>query len=150
MILKSVLAREFKKAIDRRWQCIYVAVDFHDTIFKSLYHHKDFEFFDGAERCLKYLTDRPDVVLIGWSSLSMDIYKKVYDKAFLEKGIVFRFLNENPLEGNTHYADFSKKFYFNILIDDKAGWNANTGDWQRLHAAFQEFPIIGSIGTQLN
>jgi hypothetical protein len=43
-------------------------------------------------------------------------------------GIHVDHYNCNPDEKNTPYADFSLKPYFNILIDDKAGFDPNT-DW---------------------
>ena len=44
-------------------------------------------------------------------------------------GIKFDYINENPLEVNSELSDFSKKFYFNILLDDKAGFYPKE-DWQ--------------------
>jgi len=44
-----------------------------------------------------------------------------------KKKINFDFVNKNPSENNTSYADFSKKFYFNILLDDKAFFEPS--DW---------------------
>lgn len=44
--------------------------------------------------------------------------------------------NENPECGNTDYADFTTKPYFNILLDDKAGMEMNS-DWSLVKSELQ-------------
>jgi hypothetical protein len=43
------------------------------------------------------------------------------------------YINSNPDVVNTEYGDFSRKPYFNIIIDDKAGFEPET-DWWRFEA----------------
>jgi hypothetical protein len=40
----------------------------------------------------------------------------------------FHYVNHNPECPSDELCDFSKKFYMNILLDDKAGFDATT-DW---------------------
>lgn len=133
MNIEKVIDREFLKAKKRDWNAIYIVVDIHDTVFKSTYaSSNEKEFYPNAKEALKYLSERKDIILICWSSISEEIYKREYLPIFESEKIKFQFLNENPLEKNTSYADFSKKFYFNLLLDDKAGFDPFT-DWQLVH-----------------
>lgn len=43
-------------------------------------------------------------------------------------GIWFKYINENPECPSTELCNFDSKFYFNILLDDKAGFVGDT-DW---------------------
>ena len=46
--------------------------------------------------------------------------------------IKFDYLNENPeCLTESHQGDYSKKFYFNLLLDDRAGFDYTT-DWNIL------------------
>jgi 2-methylcitrate dehydratase PrpD len=79
---------------------------------------------------LSYLSAQDDVILILWSSSHETEIAKV--REWLETfKINIQFINENPLEDNTEYADFSKKFYFNVILDDKAGFDPSV-DWLEL------------------
>ena len=42
--------------------------------------------------------------------------------------INFDYINENPEINSNKLSDFSKKFYFNIGLDDKCGFDAEQ-DW---------------------
>jgi hypothetical protein len=47
---------------------------------------------------------------------------------FKEHGIMPQYFNENTAVENTATGNFSSKFYFSVLLDDKAGFNPET-DW---------------------
>ena len=49
-------------------------------------------------------------------------------------GVSFDFFNENPLCESTELCNFKDKFYFNVLIDDKAGFDGESGWIDVLHA----------------
>ena len=70
----------------------------------------------GKGSSLAYTSTPEDHV----SELCRDIYKYC--------GINFTYINDNPEYIGNDYADFSKKFYYNILLDDKAGFEGET-DW---------------------
>ena len=124
----------------RKWKTIYWMVDVHGVIIPGSWHREnDFKFIhpDAAE-VLKWITDRDDQRLILWTSS--------YQKEMVPlmtwlcyNGIWPDHINENPEEEHTEYADFSKKPYFNILIDDKAGFEPET-DWTAIK---QELIDIG-------
>ncbi len=121
----------WQKKEERKWDFVYIMVDLHGVVLNPNYHSEnDLRYIsEHAEECLKNLSDRDDVKLILWSS-SHDKEIESVRKWMASHGIIFDFVNENPLEKNTKYADFSKKYYFSIILDDKAGFEPS--DWQDL------------------
>ena len=116
----------FKKAKERNWNTIYVAVDIHDTIVKSNYKAGVIptEFFKYAKEALVKMSKRNDIKLILYTcSWPHEIEK--YLEFFEGNGIHFDFVNENPdVPTDTNgYGNYDKKPYFNALFDDKAGFN---------------------------
>lgn len=108
----------------RKWNTIYWLVDVHGVIIPGNWKLKnDLQFTDdSARQVLKWISNRNDQRLILWTSS----YKAATDNVCVwlsSHGIVVDYINENPEERNTEYADFSLKPYFNIAIDDKAGFN---------------------------
>jgi hypothetical protein len=121
----------WKKKRERNWKYVYIMVDLHGVVLPSSYHKtNDLQFIGNyAEEALRLLCQRLDVKLILWSSSHVDEIENV--RTWLTpKGITFDFVNENPLEPNTEYADFSKKPYFGIVLDDKAGFEP--ADWESI------------------
>ena len=119
------IEKTFKTKAERNWHTIYFAVDLHGTIIKP--GHDKVEFYPDAISVVKWINKRPDCKIILWtSSHQSEISNFLYECQKNE--IHFDFINENPLEGDSEKACFDKKFYFNILLDDKAGFNAET-DW---------------------
>lgn len=118
-----------KKAKD--WPEIYFAIDLHGTIIPSgrTSHDKTDErkFYPGAEEVLRNLTNRKDIITILWTSTPMDRIAEVWDW-LCNHGIHFTYLNGNPHAANTPRSDFTKKFYFNVVLDDRGGFEPET-DW---------------------
>ena len=136
------LVKQFKKQLEilkvkyKVGAKMYVAVDVHETILKPT-HSTDMsqDFYDHAIESLQLMSQHPDIVLILWTS-SLEELSHQYLEYFEDHGIKFKFLNGNPEIPSPEYADFSKKFFVNVIIDDKAGFNANT-DWEPLFDFFQ-------------
>lgn len=106
----------------RNWNTIYWLVDVHGVIIPGSWHREnDFQFIaPECKEVLKWISNKNDQRLILWTSS----YKTELDllKIWLgSHGIIVDWINENPTEEHTEYADFSRKPYFNILIDDKGG-----------------------------
>lgn len=144
--LITKLFTEFEKARKRNWDKFYVFVDLHDTVLAPSYTGDDISrnFHEGAIACLQKLSSRPDMILVLFTSSKEDHIEQ-YQKMFGELGIQFQYVNENPEQGNTFYADFSKKPYMSLLLDDKAGFNPKT-HWQLLLSALQHItPLEGSV-----
>jgi hypothetical protein len=131
--------RAFEKMKERNWDCIYFAIDVHGTILKSTYK-KDlkFEFYDGAEEVLRYMSTRDDIKMIVYSS-SHKAYLESLIEFLLEKHIYFDYVNENPEVETNELSDFDSKLYFDVLLDDKAGFDPTT-DWKRLLDSLSKHP----------
>lgn len=113
----------------RGWKTIYWLVDVHGCIIPGSWHKtNDFQFID--EWCplvLRWISDNPDQKLILWTSSYATEGAHIIEW-LAKQGIHVDYYNRNPEEANTEYADFTHKPYFNILIDDKAGFDPET-DW---------------------
>jgi hypothetical protein len=123
------IARQFKQMKERNWSRLYWAIDLHDVVIPGKYSkfNEGREFYPGAKEILQWLSKRQDMALILWtSSHSESIWNIV--EWFTNHNVIFNWINSNPECGNTDLCDFGKKFYFNILLDDKAGFVGET-DW---------------------
>ena len=141
MSITTAFDNAYDRKRKRRWDSIYVFIDIHDTIFKSTYGEDEtFKYYPYAKNALRMLSKKEDIILgIYTSSYPKDIAK--YLDKFEEDGIHFELINENPLEKNTKYACFDKKPYFNVLLDDKAGFDPYV-DWYIIFKYFQKEALI--------
>ena len=89
------------------------------------------QYYPYAKQCLQELSKDPNVKLILWSGCFKDAFNE-YIKKFEQDGIKFDYVNENPECKNSDYACFDKKFYFDIGIDDKFGFDA-LNDWREFY-----------------
>ena len=127
-------AREYQK--QKGWEKTYWAIDLHNTIIKST--HKKVQEGDKPWRdcypyaieSLKELSLRKDICLILYTSSFQKEIDNI-DEWFISQGINFQYVNNNPECPNTEYADFNTKFYFDVLIDDKAGFDPNL--WEDIY-----------------
>ena len=125
------IEKTFKTKAERKWHTIYFAVDLHGTIIRP--GHDKVEFYPDAVSVVKWINKRTDCKIILWTSS----HKEEIDTFISEcakNGISIDFINENPLEGDSKRACFDKKFYFNVLLDDKAGFDGER-DWTRIKDA---------------
>jgi hypothetical protein len=82
------------------------------------------------------LHKRSDTVLILWTSSYEKYVDSVRKKLQDNYGIKFDYFNENPECINTKTGCFDNKFYYNVLIDDKAGFNPES-DWLEIINAME-------------
>lgn len=124
----------------RGWKTIYWLVDVHGVIIPGSWRREnDFQFISpDCVDVLRWISNRKDQRLILWSS-SQNRELDNLCNWLCTFWINVDYTNFNPEEKNTEYADFSFKPYFNILIDDKAGFEPET-DWA---AVKQELIDIG-------
>lgn len=127
------------RAIDRSYEWVekngpapmYWAIDIHGTILKPDYQNVGIatEFYPYAKETLQLLSLHPENKLIMFTSTRPETIEK-YNEFFLENDIVFAWWNENPqvVTKPGGHGYFDEKFYFNILLDDKAGFNPDV-DW---------------------
>ena len=128
--IESCIKKALRTKKERKWEKIYFAIDLHDTIVKSSYkNQKDcIVTFPYAIEALKKLSANKEICLILFTS-SYKEYLEQYFTFFKNQGINFQYLNENPECPSTATGDFRQKFYFNVLLDDKAGFNPYR-DWK--------------------
>ena len=145
-MLEKTITKAFEMATARNWQKIFVAIDIHDTVVVSNYSGNKIPtvFYPNAKEVLQYLSSRQDVVLIMFTSSHPHEMQK-YEEFFESQNIHFKFINENPDCPSTGYGCYDRKFYFNVLIEDKAGFDAENG-WAEVMQEFQKHPTLNPTG----
>ena len=124
----------YADAIRKGWSYIYVFLDLHSTLIKPNYTAGNIptEFYKGALEGLKIMSAAQDIKIIMYTCSHPHEIEQ-YEKMFSRYGVKFDFINENPEVTSTPqgYGCYDVKPYFNILIDDKAGFDAEE-DWDEL------------------
>lgn len=117
------IANAFEEKKKRGWDKIFWAFDLHQTIIEGKYNKYNVgaELYPGAQEVLQNLYARKDMVLILWTCSYPSAVKDILDRLKYTYGIQFHYVNENLECPSTELCDFSRKFYFNILIEDKSG-----------------------------
>jgi hypothetical protein len=136
-MIQRAITRAYQTMADRNWNTIYWAIDLHGTCLKSNYKSTDFEFVN--QECidaLRFISSLPETSIIIWSSCHDRDIDKVWTM-FKEHGIIPHYFNENTAVENTATGNFSSKFYFSVLLDDKAGFNPET-DWMLVKEQVEE------------
>ena len=125
-------ALEQKK--ERSWDKIIVCVDIHGTILKPNYEGLAHEFYPQATGTLMYLSRREDIELVLYTcSTQKDINK--YLELFESFDIHFDYVNKSSVS-TSEFACFDDKPYFNVLLDDKAGFEGES-DWTKVYSCFK-------------
>jgi hypothetical protein len=118
-----------RNAKERGWEKTYWAFDIHGTILKPNYKRGAIsrEFYPHAIEVMQLLTKRKDIVKILYTcSYPHEIEQ--YIEYFAKHEIHFDHINKNPEVADGGYGYYNDKFYFNVLMDDKAGFDGET-DW---------------------
>jgi hypothetical protein len=140
-MLLDGLEKAYNSAIIKGWDKIYIAVDIHDTIVHGNYVADVLptEFLVGAKQTLQYLSKRADVCLILYTcSHPYEIVK--YQQFFSKHGINFQYANCNPEVPNNALGCYTDKLYFNLLLDDKAGFIE--ADWLIIFNFFKSKQLL--------
>lgn len=118
----------------KSWKKMYWCFDIHGTILKPNYKSGQIatEFYPGAIEVLQNLSKRQDIVCILYTcSYPHEITQ--YLELFEQHQIVFKYVNQNPEIVDGGYGYYKDKFYFNVLLDDKAGFDGEH-DWFKIAA----------------
>ena len=132
----------FKDAIRKKYDCIYIFVDLHSTLVEPNYSHTELPttLYPEALATMQMLSQRKDCKLILYScSYAKDLVG--YFNYFSTLGIHFNYINENPEVTNSTYGSYDQKPFYNILLDDKAGFNPYK-DWKLISDSFSHFNIL--------
>lgn len=140
MTIQTAIKRMFTIAKERNYDSYYIALDVHDTIANATYNSNKLDYWPEAIDALKYISSIDKVKIILFTSSYSDSTEFI--KQELEQlGIKIFAINENPGCTNTKTGDFSRKFYYSLLIDDKAGFERS--DWIELKETFEMFIKCG-------
>jgi hypothetical protein len=113
----------------RNWDKTYWAFDIHGTMIKPNYKTNEIakEFYPYAIEVMQVLSKRTDIVRILYTcSYPHEIEQ--YVQHFKTHDIHFDYVNSNPEVADGGYGYYKDKFYFNVLFEDKAGFDGDT-DW---------------------
>jgi hypothetical protein len=132
------IEKSFRIMKKRGWDNIFIFVDIHETILKPNWNADTVphEYYPYALEVLQNMSDRKDIRLILYTcSHEEDVNK--YLSMFKRDGVNFESVNTNPYAASTDYACFDQKPYFNSILDDKAGFDADldedgVNDWLRI------------------
>jgi hypothetical protein len=132
------IRKTFSDYKSKGWDRIFVLVDVHGTII-PIGQHAGFSFINPiAKEVLQWMTKREEIRLILWTS-SYPSETERLTKWLLEQGIKIDYINTNPEAKNTDRACFQDKPYYNIVFDDRAGFDPDT-DWFQIR---RELELIG-------
>jgi hypothetical protein len=131
MIAKAIV-NNYKTALLRKWDKTYWAFDIHETIIIPNYKadHIPKTFYPNAKKVLQQISKRKDITMMLYTCSHPHEIEE-YQKYFAENDIIFTYVNENPevVTGkSTDYGNYDKKPYFNVLFENKAGFDAMQ-DW---------------------
>lgn len=128
MSLLKALKDAYQKMEERNWDTIYWSIDLHGVCLKSNYRTGGYDWInEKAVEALQLISRRLETKIILWSSVNPEEYAPIKD-FFFNDGVWVDAFNENPWEWNTETGNFDKKFYFSVLLDDKAGFDPDE-DW---------------------
>ena len=134
-MISDALKRAFEKKEKRgwdKWPKMYIFIDLHDVIIPGTYTHNNAnkEFYPYAKCVLQYFTDDSRFCIILWTASHKTAIDEICE--WLDYyDIKFDYINENPECHSTELLDVSKKPYFDLLLEDKAGFNAEY-DWMNI------------------
>jgi len=121
--ISNAINRAYNVMEERNWDIIYWAIDLHGVCLRSSYERGNYEWINGKVlKGLKAIVSKKESKIILWSSAHSEEQQAIIE-FFETQGIPIHAFNENPEILNTNTGDFSKKFYFSVLLDDKAGFD---------------------------
>ncbi|MBL0742009.1 hypothetical protein [Chryseolinea lacunae] len=139
-MITTAIENSIRTAWAKKWDKTYWAIDIHGTILKPNFSATEVstEFYPDAIPVLQLLSKRKDVVRILYTcSYPHEI--EIYLKHFAAHDIHFDYVNQNPEVSNGAYGYYKEKFYFNVLLEDKAGFDP-ASDWARIGSLLKAYP----------
>lgn len=140
-MIRHAINTAFQKKRERgwdKWPRMYWAIDLHDVIIKGTYtrNNEGRAFYPDGKEVLQWLSGRKDMCMILYTSSHRDSIEDI-TRWLGDNGIRFDYVNCNPECANTQLCDFGSKFYFDIMLEDKAGFDGNWG-WIEIKRALIE------------
>ena len=141
------IQKMFAHSFSKEWYETYWAFDIHGVILEPNYRKNSLHatFYPWAKETMQILSERKDIVLIMFTS-SYPTEIEYYYKVFKDNDIHFDYINENPaidsMKGN--FGFYEKKFYYNVLFEDKSGFDPES-EWKQLYDLFMKYKKDGYI-----
>lgn len=129
----QAISKCLSDATTKGWGKTYWAFDIHGTILKPTFKPGviSTEFYPYAKEVMQLISRQSDIVRILYTcSYPHEI--DAFLRCFEREGIHFDYVNENPDICDGAYGHYEGKFYFNVLFEDKAGFDPLT-DWKRVY-----------------
>lgn len=141
-MIRKAIKTAWDKAIYKGWDKTYWALDIHQTIIKPNYKYGEIptEFYPDAKEVLQELSKRSDVCMFLYTCSHPEEIEN-YFKFFHSHDINFQFANVNPEVVSQGYGCYDKKPYYDVLFEDKCGFDAET-DWSEVKRAL---PTLESL-----
>ena len=148
-MITRAITNAFERAILKKWDRLYFAFDIHETIIIPNWSPDKVptEFYPHAKEVLQMISRRKDIVKILFTC-SHPHEIKVYLQLFKDHDIHIDYVNENPEVLNIKYGNYDKKPYFNVLFEDKAGFDPHE-DWVAVKALLEKYPELSSPQPRL-
>ena len=132
-MIANTIANCLSNARIKGWKKTYWAFDVHGTILKPTFMSGvgSTEFYPYAKEVLQLISRQSSIVTILYTcSYPHEIAD--YLEYFESHGIRFDYVNENPEICAGAYGYYDRKFYFNVLFEDKAGFDPLT-EWKEVY-----------------
>lgn len=143
-MIENALIKAFEKRVKRGYDTTYWAIDIHDTIVPSTYtypNNYDLTLYPYMIKAMKLLSSMQDQRLILWSCTTQEKIQELL-QALIKHDIYISYFNENPECRSNDISCFDKKFYFDILLDDKAGFDPEY-DWKLIYSHIRTIRAFG-------
>lgn len=140
-MITRAIEKSFEKAKERWWDKTFWGIDIHDSIIVPNYRGDEIptEWYPFAKEGMLMITNRKDICPFLYTcSWPKEIVK--YRKFFSDQGINFEYANENPEVKNDAYGYYRTKPYFNVLFEDKAGFDPI--EWEYVIETLKKYPEV--------
>ena len=131
-MITRAIERAFEKAKRENWDKTYWAFDIHETMVIPNWSTEELptSFYPEAKEVLQAISKRKDICMILYTCSHPHEIEK-YREFFEEHQIHFDYANENPEVESRGYGCYDHKPYFNVLFEDKAGFDPQS-DWTKV------------------
>jgi hypothetical protein len=134
-MISDAIKTAFRKKVERgwdKWPHMFWAIDLHDVIIPGTYtkNNEGREFYPYAKEVLQWLNDREDMTLILYTSSHESSIADICEW-LRPQGIEFDYINSNPECVGSELCSFKDKFYFDVMLEDKAGF-VGESDWLKV------------------
>lgn len=139
-IINAITKNHFELKEQRGWDKTYWFFDIHGTILRPNYKYGSIpkEFYPHAKEALQFISKLSDIVMVVYTCSHQNEIDQ-YLEYFIENGIKFSYVNENPevVTDTNGYGCYDKKPYINVLFEDKSGFDPET-EWKLVLSLMQD------------